>query len=116
MVGYFQAPLKDFLYVADNDSSRKVFEFDLQRDATDWHSMEGGGFLFNTVVSEDENYIQGYCILITGSGLKLVQINKTNLSGFRNGSYQNVQHAGRLLQTFGISNLYANHHYKIIID
>lgn len=116
MVGYFQAPLKDFLYVADNDSSRKVFEFDLQRDATDWHSMEGGGFLFNTVVSEDENYIQGYCILITGSGLKLVQINKTNLSGFRNGSYQNVQHAGRLLQTFGISNLYANHHFKIIID
>ena len=116
MVGYFQAPLKDFLYVADKDSSRKVFEFDLQRDATDWHSMEGGGFLFNTVVSEDENYIQGYCILITGSGLKLVQINKTNLSGFRNGSYQNVQHAGRLLQTFGISNLYANHHFKIIID
>ena len=116
MVGYFWAPLKDFLYVADDDSGRKVFEFDLQRDATDWHSMEGGGFLFNTVVSDDENYIQGYCILVTGSGLKLVQINRTNLYNFRNGSYQNVQNAGRLLQTFGIPDLYANHHFKIIVD
>ena len=53
-----------------------VFDFDLQRDNTDWHSMEGGGFLFNTVVSEEENYIQGYCILVTVYGLKLIKINK----------------------------------------
>ena len=116
MIGYSWAQLKDFLYVADSDSSRKIFEFDLQRDATDWHSMEGGGFLFNTVVSEEENYIQGYCILVTVSGLKLVQINRTNLSYFRNGSYAYVQNAGRLLQTFSIPNLYANHHFKIIVD
>ena len=116
MKGYSWAPLKDFLYVADEDSSRKVFEFDLQRDATDWHSMEGGGFLFNTAISEEENYIQGYCILVTQSGLKLVQINKTNLINFSNGSYPSVQNAGKLLRTFPISNLYANHHFKIIVD
>lgn len=116
MLGYFRAPLKDFLYIDDNDSSRKVFEFDLQRDGTDWHSMEGGGFLFNTVVSEEENYIQGYCILVTQSGLKLVQMNKTDLSKFRNGSYSTVQKTGRLLQTFKITDLYAEHHFKIIVD
>ncbi len=116
MLGYFWAPLKDFLYIDDNDSSRKVFEFDLQRDGTDWHSMEGGGFLFNTVVSEEENYIQGYCILVTQSGLKLVQMNKTDLSKFRNGSYSTVQKTGRLLQTFKITDLYAEHHFKIIVD
>lgn len=83
MVGYYYAAFKDFLYVEDNNPDRKVFDFDLQRDGTDWHSMEGGGFLFNTVVSEEENYIQGYCILVTSSGLKLVKINKTNLTNFR---------------------------------
>ena len=116
MVGYYYAAFKDFLYVEDNNPDRKVFDFDLQRDGTDWHSMEGGGFLFNTVVSEEENYIQGYCILVTSSGLKLVKINKTNLTNFRNGSYEYVQYAGKLLQTFPISNVYANHHFKIIIE
>ena len=115
MVGYFYAPFKDFLYVNDNDSNKKIFEFDLQRDTTDWHSMEGGGFLFNTVVSDEENYIQGYCILVTAYGLKLVQINKTDLTNFRNNTYY-VQNAGRLLQTFPLANLYDSHHFKIIIN
>ena len=116
MLGYSCYPLKDFLYVEDSDATRKVFDFDLQRDNTDWHSMEGGGFLFNTVVSEEENYIQGYCILVTVYGLKLIKINKTDLNNFRNGSYEYVQNAGNLLQTFDISNVYANHHFKIIIE
>ncbi len=116
MMGYSLKPIKDFLYVADEDGSRKVFDFDLQRDSTNWHSMEGGGFLFNTMVSEEENYIQGYCILVTQSGLQLVQINKTNLDKFRNGTYNYVSQTGKLLQTFRISNLYAEHHFKIIVD
>lgn len=35
MMGYSMSPMKDFLYVEENDSGRKVFEFDLQRDSTD---------------------------------------------------------------------------------
>ena len=116
MVGYSREPLKDFLYVADNDPSRKVFEFDLQRDNNNWHSMEGGGFLFNTIIDEDENYMQGYCILVTQYGLKLVQINKVNLTDFRNGRYRNVQNAGSLLRTYGMTNLLDNHHFKVIVD
>lgn len=116
MVGYSRQPLKDFLYVADNDPSRKVFEFDLQRDNNNWHSMEGGGFLFNTIIDEDENYMQGYCILVTQYGLKLVQINKVNLTDFRNGRYRNVQNAGSLLRTYGMTNLLDNHHFKVIVD
>lgn len=94
MVGYSYAPLKDFLFVPDHDPGQKIFNFDLQRDGTDWHSMEGGGFLFNTEVSDEKNTI----------------------SGFRNGSYPNVQNAGRLLRTFPIRDLYANHHIKIVVD
>ncbi|MDD6072554.1 MAG: hypothetical protein PUC12_17350, partial [Clostridiales bacterium] len=116
MLGYPCSAIKDFLYVEDNDSSRKVFEFDLQRDKTDWHSIEGGGFLFNTMVSDEENYIQGYCILVTQSGLKLIQIKKTDLKVFRNGKYDSIAYAGRLLRTFPMKNLYDEHHLKIVVD
>lgn len=116
MMGYSCAEMIDFLYVPDNNPNRKVFEFDLQKDNTNWHSMEGGGFLFNTAVSSEEDYIQGYCILVTYSGLKLIQIDRVSLSDFRNEQYIYVQETGRLLQTFPIENLYANHHFRIIID
>lgn len=116
MVGYEWAPSKDFLYIADDNPGQKVFEFDLQRDKTDWHSMEGGGFLFNTTVSDEDNTINGFCILITRFGLKLVEISCDDLKGFRDENYNWVQHAGRLLQTVNISNLYEEHHFKIVVD
>ena len=116
MVGYESRPVKDFLYVADNDPGQKIFTFDLQRDQTDWHSMEGGGFLFNTTIDEEKNTIRGFCILVTYEGLKLVQIDCNNLSGFRDGYYEIVQHAGKLLRTYPLANLYDNHHFTIIVD
>ena len=105
MLGYGYAPLKDFLLVEDNDDSRKVLSFDIQRDRTDWHSMEGGGFLFNASVKNDT--LSGFCILLTQSGLKLIDITGVNVNSFRNGSYAYVQNAGRLLATYPVNNVYA---------
>ncbi|MCI8408532.1 MAG: terpene cyclase/mutase family protein [Lachnospiraceae bacterium] len=109
MTGYQYVPYKDFLLVPDNNNSQKLFTFDIQRDNTDWHSMYGGGFLFNTVI-EDET-ISGYYILITSGGLRLYSLDKVNLNTFRNSSV-----AGTLLKTFPFSNLYEEHHIKIAAD
>lgn len=109
MLGYTSVPYKDFLYIPDNNDSRKLFEFDIQRDATDWHSMQGGGFLFNTVISGDT--ISGYCVLITQSGLQLYELNRVNLTSFRN-----TATIGTLRGTFPLSNVYAEHHIKILAD
>lgn len=114
MLGYSYAPLKDFLLVEDDDDSRKILSFDIQRDQTDWHSMEGGGFLFNASVKN--NTLSGFCVLLTRYGLKLIEITGVNVNSFRNGSYEYVQNAGRLLATYPISNVYAEHHIKIEID
>ncbi|MDR0196684.1 MAG: hypothetical protein LBI36_00480 [Oscillospiraceae bacterium] len=114
MIGYCVSPLKDFLLVEDEGNSRKIFDFDIQRDGTDWHSMEGGGFLFNTSVKNGN--IQGFCVLITQSGLKLIEITGVSVDSFRNGYYAYVQNAGRLLNTYPITNLYAEHHFKIEVD
>lgn len=109
MTGYRYVPYKDFLLVPDNNNSQKLFTFDIQRDNTDWHSMYGGGFLFNTVI-EDET-ISGYYVLITSGGLRLYSLDKVNLNNFRNSST-----AGTLLKTFPFSNLYEEHHIKISAD
>lgn len=114
MLGYGVSPLKDFLLVEDESNSRKIFNFDIQRDGSDWHSMEGGGFLFNASVKN--GILSGFCVLMTQSGLKLVEIQGVNVDSFRNGSYGTVQSAGKLLKTFSISNLYAEHHFKITVD
>ena len=116
MVGYQSSPKKDFLYIANDNPGQKIFEFDLQRDRTDWHSMEGGGFLFNTTVSEEDNTIKGFCILVTREGLRLIQLDCNNLKEFRDGGYGWTQYAGKLLKIYPISNVYAEHHIKIMVD
>ena len=109
MLGYTAVPYKDFLLVPDENSSQKIFNFDIQRDKTDWHSMNGGGFLFNTTIDEDT--ISGYYVLITSGGLRLYRLDNVNLNSFRNSST-----SGTLMQTFKFSNVYDEHHIKIVAD
>lgn len=116
MVGYERKANKDFLYIESHNPGEKIFEFDLQKDGTDWHSMEGGGFLFNTTISEEKNTIQGFCVLVTEVGIKLNKIDCNNLNGFRNASYRCVSHAGDLLGLFKIDNLYEKHHFKVVVN
>ena len=116
MVGYSEHALNDFLYIADDNPGKKTFEFDLQRDSTDWHSIEGGGFLFNTAVSDEKNTIKGFCILVSQTGLKLVQIDCNHLANFRNGAYRWLQDTGKLLRTYPVENLYGSHHFRIVAD
>ena len=109
MLGYRAVPYKDFLFVPDENSSQKIFTFDIQRDRTDWHSMNGGGFLFNTTISE--NTISGYYVLITSNGLVLYELNSVNLDNFRNSSVD-----GNKVQTFSFSNVYDQHNIKIVAN
>ena len=80
MLGYTAVPYKDFLFVPDENNSQKIFTFDIQRDQTDWHSMNGGGFLFNTTIDKESNTISGYYILIMRDGLRLYELDTVNLN------------------------------------
>lgn len=116
MIGYGYSAFKDFLLINDteNKNSKKTFSFKIKRDGSDWHSMEGGGFLFNSSVKN--NILSGFCVLVTQSGLKLVQITGVDVNNFRNGSYSYVQNAGKLLKTYSLSNLYGEHDFKIEVN
>ncbi|MBO4592039.1 MAG: hypothetical protein J5684_05730, partial [Eubacterium sp.] len=116
MLGYQRNPLTDFLYIDDKDTGKRVFEFDLQRDRSDWHSMEGGGFLFNTEISEEENYIRGFCILVTQGGLKLRRIDCNRFDIFTGNTSGRASEDYTCYGTYSIGNLYDNHHLKIVVD
>ena len=114
MNGFNEESYKDFLFMPNTDDNMKLFSFDLMRDRTDWHSIEGGGFLFNTKI--ENNTIEGYCILTTQSGLKLVRIDKCDLTSFMDGSYNMVENAGSLLTTVNIGDPYAKQTYVIAVS
>lgn len=111
MMGYGEVAYKDFLLVDDDNNTRKILSFDIQRDQTDWHSMEGGGFLFNASV--DNNMLQGFCALITQYGLRLYQIPSVNVNTFRNSTSKTIGGYSKLLKTCSIGNVKAEHHIKI---
>lgn len=61
MIGYSRDAFKDFLFVEDNNDSRKILSFDLQRDSSSWHTVESGGFgLLNVKKFRRSNYL-GTC-------------------------------------------------------
>ena len=129
MVGYSVEPLRDWLFVDDGIKAKRVLSFDMVRDRTDWHSMEGGGFLFNTSIKEKpietaegeepemKKFMDGYCMILTAGGFKLVQLSNIDVEAFRNGGVSGtVQSAGKVLTTVGVPDVYADYNIKIIAN
>ena len=128
MVGYSWAPLRDWLFVDDGVKAKRILSFDMVRDRTDWHSMEGGGFLFNTSITDqlteetDEEgnpktvkVMDGYCILLTNGGFKLIQLDDVDVQQFRDGGINgNVQYIGKVLATVGVQDVYADYNVRIV--
>ena len=119
MLGYSSDPLKDFILIKDDVSSMSTYKqvllsFNIERDANDWHTMEGGGFLFNASVSDD-NTLSGYCALVTQQGLKLYYIADVDVDMFRDGKLGNISNVGELLGTYDIGNVLDNHEITLRI-
>ena len=114
MQGYTEVPFKDFLLTKNIDEddkedslNQKLLYFDIKRDQNDWHTMEGGGFLFNIKV-EDKN-ISGYCVIITQKGIMLYEINDVNAKKFSDGKIGNISDLGKLLYNVKIRNVLGDH-------
>ncbi len=117
MIGYTYTSYKDFLYVDETEPGTRIFEFDLQRDYTDWHSMDGGGFLFNAKVSDEENCIKGYCFLVSHGNLQIIKMADKDLDLFMTDyTYQWLYYRGDILASVPLENQYANHRIKLITD
>ena len=105
MRGYTEVNYKDFLLTHENDDpdsfvhgSGKILTFCIDRDDTNWHTMEGGGFLFDVTVSDtggstdsddpeagSEGFLTAHCVLVTQQGLKIYYLENVDIALFRNG-------------------------------
>jgi hypothetical protein len=80
--GYGRPAFKDFLFMPDNTMGKKTFTFDLSESGINYHSMEGGGFLFNSKI--ENGILSGYVILFAQSGIELYRIPGVNVNSFHN--------------------------------
>lgn len=115
--GYTSPAYKDFMITNGNPSGKKIITFDMDESKVDYHSMEGGGFLFNTEV-DGEGILRGYAILYVQNGIQVLQIDGINVNDLHNekskalSNMSNVSQLG-VLYPKGISK---QHSIKIVID
>lgn len=113
MMGYTQDAIKDFLITNDinnGDSyalTQKYLSFKIERDKNDWHTMEGGGFLFNILYKNKK--ISGYCILVTQGGLRLYELKNIDAQSFSDGKNGNISKIGKLLGQYNIGDVLSQH-------
>lgn len=81
--GYGQPGYKDFMFMQNESNSKKSFEFEINEAGINYHSMEGGGFLFNTDIDEN-GILNGYAILFLQAGVGVYKMTNINANDFHN--------------------------------
>lgn len=109
--GYGRPAFKDFLFMPDNTSGKKTFTFDLSESGINYHSMEGGGFLFNSRI--ENSILSGYAILFGQSGIELYEIQGVNVNSFHNESSYELSNAPYAKRIGVFSKNGNNHSIKI---
>lgn len=113
MEGYYTKECRDFLYIDDTNKTQKEFTFSMSRDKRDWHTLDGGGFLFNSTIKN--NQVKGYLVLLSSDGYRLYEIPTVRIETFRDGTgFLNIY--GKLIKRVNCSNIYAEHNLRIVVD
>jgi|GEM_PF-6721604 len=81
--GYTAPAYKDFMLTNGSPSGKKIITFDMDESKVDYHSMEGGGFLFNTQTNS-EGKLSGYAILYVQSAVKVYKISGVDADALHN--------------------------------
>ncbi|MBH5317432.1 S-layer homology domain-containing protein [Paenibacillus sp. GSMTC-2017] len=81
--GYTRPGYKDFMLTDGSPSGKKVITFEMDESKVNYHSMEGGGFLFNTMIDSEEK-LSGYAILYVNNAVNVYKINGVNVKNLHN--------------------------------
>lgn len=96
--GYDSRGAKDFLFMPDTQASKKTFDFFVNENQTDWHTLEGAGYLFNAKIQS--NILSGYAIILAQTNIQLWEIGGVNVNDFHAGTISSMSGAGTLIGTF----------------
>ena len=127
MIGYTVVGFKDFLLTHENDDpdsfvhwKKKVISFNLDRDDANWHTMEGGGLLFDVSITDESEESSGkmtaHCLLVTNDGLKLYYLNNIDIDDFRDGKIGNISMVAECLGEWAYASGSATDEHSFSID
>lgn len=77
--GYTAPAYKDFMLTSGSPPGKKIITFDMDESKVDYHSMEGGGFLFNTKIDSDGK-LSGYAILYVQGAVNVYKIDGVDVA------------------------------------
>lgn len=84
--GYTVPGYKDFMLTSGSPSGKKIITFDMDESKVDYHSMEGGGFLFNTQI-DSAGKLSGYAILYVQGAVEVYKLDAIDASALHNERY-----------------------------
>lgn len=85
--GYGKRQYKDFMLYDDGAPYSKIVGFDINESFTDYHTLEGAGFLLN--VNRAGGGLNGYVLLYEQQSISLYKVNYSDIYSFDNGNYGN---------------------------
>lgn len=87
--GYGIPAYKDFLFNHHDVEGTKIFNFRISELVTDWHTLEGGGFLFNSKIENGK--LSGYCLLYEKSALSIYSLENIDVNAFHDSTNQTIK-------------------------
>ncbi|GIP52576.1 S-layer homology domain-containing protein [Paenibacillus vini] len=87
--GYTEPGYKDFMLTEGSPEGKKIITFDMDESKVNYHSMEGGGFLFNSKIDSDGK-LSGYAILYVAGNVNVYKINGIDANALHNEAYNEL--------------------------
>lgn len=101
--GYWNNSYKDFLYKEYKNPGKKIFQFRLDEEKANYHTLDGAGFIFNA--KKEENKLSGYILLFTEKNVNLYKIKDVDIETFKTASLKIVADYGELIKSITKTNL-----------
>ncbi|WP_249529416.1 S-layer homology domain-containing protein [Paenibacillus brevis] len=112
--GYTIPGYKDFMLTDGSPSGKKIITFDMDESKVDYHSMEGGGFLFNTKI-DSAGKLSGYAIIYVQGAIKVYKLEAIDPSALHNETSNPLQYiAGVTLVQQFTKGSSTQHNIKIV--
>lgn len=87
--GYTVPGYKDFMLTEGSPEGKKIITFDMDESKVNYHSMEGGGFLFNSKIDSDGK-LSGYAILYVRGNVNVYKIDGVDANALHNERYSGL--------------------------
>lgn len=95
--GYGVTSYKDFLYKEYKNPGKKIFEFRIDEQKANYHTLDGAGFIFNA--KKENNKLSGYVVLFTDSNVDLYKLKDIDISKFETTASKSISDYGTLIKS-----------------